>query len=585
MADPTRPLPPLIPLAHGGWDVYSFMTPEAFTIGGLGLMHSNIIVPVVVVPGVMGTNLRVKRKPRLGRREDERNKLLKPGEPAWRPPNGNEEGLRAAWKWDHIKPTMRQQIFDAPTLEVDDTGPIVLPTSNDDYILTEDDVRRRGWGEVHADSYGGLLFALQTRLNQPFGYDDQKQQRFVNQHWREVMACAPDRWGVREFEPLTEAHLEKQAKHYFPVHACGYNWLESCATSSQRLEQRILDIIAFWKGMKRQCDKVIIVTHSMGGLVTRAVAQRNPDKIAGVIHGVMPALGAPAAYRRIACGAEAWSPSSDPVKDPINALTVALTAKVLGDTPEKTTVVLAVSPGALELLPNHLYPGSWLHVRVKQTLGPAFIPQYAAKGDALRFRETNYEYLHLPGGQVSNPYDLYRDMVSWYRLINPALVDPVGKYDKRKAGGVEKVIKAAIDKAEQFHKTLDTYYHPNTYAFYGDDNGKRSFGQVRWVAQLQSGSETAMTASNVAAAQYLGHTQDGGRFVLVEGKTELHFQPEPQDTRGDGTVPHQSGEGPAGKVKQVFATRGYDHQGCYNCPDMILLTLRLIAKIVQEGMP
>jgi hypothetical protein len=193
--------------------------------------------------------------------------------------------------------------------------------------------------------------------------------------------------------------------------------------------------------------------------------------------------------------------------------------------------------------------------------------------------------MRLPGGQVSNPYDLYRDFTSWYRLINPALADPTGKYGKRKAGGVEKVIKAAIDKAEQFHKTLDTYYHPNTYAFYGDDKGQKSFGRVRWVAQLRSGSETALTASNVAAAQYLGHTQDGRRFVLVDGKTELHFEPEPQDTSGDGTVSHQSGQGPTGKVKQVFATRGYDHQGCYNSPDMILLTLRLIVKIVQEEMP
>jgi hypothetical protein len=105
---------------------------------------------------------------------------------------------------------------------------------------------------------------------------------------------------------------------------------------------------------------------------------------------------------------------------------------------------------------------------------------------------------------------------------------------------------------------------------------------VRWVAQLRSGSATALTASNVAAAQYLGHTKEGRRFVLVDGKTELHFEPERQDTRGDGTVPHQSGAGPADKVKQVFATRGYDHQASYNSPDMVLLTLRLIVKIVQE---
>jgi hypothetical protein len=49
------------------------------------------------------------------------------------------------------------------------------------------------------------------------------------------------------------------------------------------------------------------------------------------------------------------------------------------------------------------------------------------------------------------------------------------------------------------------------------------------------------------------------------------------------TVPHQSGAGPAGKVQQLFETRGYDHQHCYN-EDMLMLTLRLIVRIVQ-GLP
>lgn len=577
MLEPTRPLRPLIPREHGGWDVHSFLSSAEFTIRGLALVPSNSVIPVVLVPGVMGTNLRAKLHPRLSRKENERNALLKPGEPAWRPPNGKREGLKAASDWNNIGPAERQQIFDSPTLEVDDSGPILLPGSSDDYVLTEEDVRRRGWGEVHAGSYGGLLFALQTRLNQTFGYDDGRKRRFVRQHWREVIACEPRRWGLRECEPVTEAQLEKQARHYFPVYAFGYNWLESCASSSQRLERRILDILGSWTKMKRRCEKVIIVTHSMGGLVARACAQRIPDRIAGVIHGAMPALGAPAAYRRIACGTEASSPS----KDRLENLEAAMTAQVLGASTEKTTPVLAVSPGALELLPNHLYPGPWLHLRVRQAFGPAFAPSYETQGDAIRFRESNYDYLHLPNVQLSNPYDLYRDFTPWYRLIDPALADPAGKYQKQKRASVEEAITAAIDKAEQFHRSLGDYYHPNTYAFYGDDKRELSFGQVRWVARLQTGSGTALSAANVAGAQYLAHTPEG-RLVLVDGRTELHFEPEPQDARGDGTVPHQSGAGPAGKVRQAFGTQGYDHQGCYNNEDMVLLTLRLVVEIVKE---
>jgi hypothetical protein len=62
----------------------------------------------------------------------------------------------------------------------------------------------------------------------------------------------------------------------------------------------------------------------------------------------------------------------------------------------------------------------------------------------------------------------------------------------------------------------------------------------------------------------------------------MTFKPEPGDTRGDGTVPCQSGAGPAGKVRQLFETRGYDHQGSYNNHDMLMLTLHLIVKIAQE---
>ena len=75
---------------------------------------------------------------------------------------------------------------------------------------------------------------------------------------------------------------------------------------------------------------------------------------------------------------------------------------------------------------------------------------------------------------------------------------------------------------------------------------------------------------------------DGSRRVLVEGKAELDFAPEPQDARGDGTVPHLSGSGPIGKVKQVFPARGFNHQESYNNGDMLMLTLRLVVKIAQE---
>jgi pimeloyl-ACP methyl ester carboxylesterase len=220
------------------------------------------------------------------------------------------------------------------------------------------------------------------------------------------------------------------------VYAVGYNWLESCSKSATRLQQRIEEIIEFWVQRKHECKQVILITHSMGGLVARACAKRIPDAIAGIIHGAMPALGAPVAYRRIACGVEPSSPGS------VDGTTVESSAfsLMLGRTTRETTAVMATSPGVLELLPNHLYPRPWLFLRTVSTVAG---------------KKTWHDWVSLP---KESPYAMYRDLHSWYRMIDPALADPATFFGKAE---VEKAIGKAIDAAENFHvKELDNYYHP-----------------------------------------------------------------------------------------------------------------------------
>jgi pimeloyl-ACP methyl ester carboxylesterase len=513
----------------------------------------------------MGTNLKAKSRPQS---DDERNQAVNPGDATWRPPNYKITGLWDSFTWDSRTPADRQRLLDPDTLEVDDSGPVhVVESSQWGHLDVRDmnEGRQRWWREVHADSYAGLLCGLQACLNRTF-YQDWLDQRRIHEHWKEVMACDPKKWGVREMEALTEADLVQHARHHYPVYAVGYNFLQSCEISAQRLEQRIVQIIDYWKKQNRQCAKVILVTHSMGGLVARACAKRIPDKIAGVIHGVMPAWGAPVAYRRMACGTEepdsAWSP-----KD----FALWRTAKLLGETTYDTTPVLATSPGALELLPTHRYPRPWLHVSV---LHPSY--------PKAPISERPLECLHLPTEGSPNPYDLYRDLKSWYRLVDPALADPAGKYTKAR-DGVEGAITKAIYAAEQFHmRYLDNYYHPCTYSFHGADAEHISFGEVHWIGTKESGLDTVLTPGNVAAAKPSVSYREGARLVDVDTDCSVIFKPKPGDTSGDGTVPHRSGAGPTGKVKQLFETRGYDHQACYKDPHMFLLTLRLIVKIAQE---
>jgi hypothetical protein len=254
---------------------------------------------------------------------------------------------------------------------------------------------------------------------------------------------------------------------------------------------------------------------------------------------------------------------------------------MLGESTQQTTPVFATSPGALALLPNHLHPQPWLHFRVLKTNTTGAKSAYGPRDTGVKVDVSAIDYLRLPNGAAANPYDLYRDFRSWFRLIDPALADPAHKY-RKEPGGVVQAIRNAIATAEQFHRSLGDYYHPNTYAFYGDDKDKPSFTQVRWVARHGGGSATAFTAANISEARLVGRTPDGNRRVIVDGTTELVFWPEGQDGRGDGTVPHHSGAAAAGKVKQAFAVRGVDHQESYNNTDILMLTLRLIVKIVQE---
>lgn len=271
----------------------------------------------------------------------------------------------------------------------------------------------------------------------------------------------------------------------------------------------------------------------------------------------MPALGAPVAYRRIACGVEPSSPGS---VDENNAES-ALFSLLIGRTQQQTTAAMATSPGVLELLPNHLYPRPWLHLRTVSTVGE---------------KRHWHDWVNLP---KASPYEMYRDTGSWYRMIDPALADPAGLHT---ASGAESAIFSAIDEAENFHvKELDNYYHPNTYACYGADAARRTFSRVSWIADDKpANGRVALTTASIAQGLAKVRTPDGGRCVQV-GNCLLNFAPDAQDASGDGTVPEASGICTGGAVRQLFATRGYGHQNSYEPDYMVLLTQHLVVKLVQ----
>lgn len=542
-AEPTRPLPAAQPDCDGNFRATAHLSSVDCKTRALLKIPSSKVIPVIVIPGIMGSNLCATTDP-----AKPASKALKPGEAAWRPPNGSAEGLKEASKWVKRLPPERQQILDGETLDVDDRG--LLTASRDERVAFDPAVlKERGWGQIHASSYGVLLSELEFNLNTVFSAVRGKS--ILQAKWIALGMWDRTSWNVANdagaTAELTVDQLKKFAQFHYPVYALGYNWLQSNALSADRLEKRINEIIKFWLDRKQQCSQVILVTHSMGGLVARACAKRIPAKILGIVHGVMPALGAPVCYRRIACGTEAGNFVAEKF------------AEIAGRKEEDTTPVMATAPGPLELLPNNKYPKPWLHATFEN-------------GDGKHLAR-----LSLP---IGNVYDMYRDTASWYRMIDPALADPADKFK-----GPIKVadqIKKAVTQAEYFHTTvLGDYYHPNSYAFYGDDPAHLSFGSCRWQAvKTAAAPEKEVLASGAIISR---NAETGGRTVKFSNGSTVEFTHSVQDGPGDGTVPQQSGMGPAQGVKQLFRTRGYDHQGSYSNESMLALTMQLIARIALEA--
>jgi pimeloyl-ACP methyl ester carboxylesterase len=557
MADSIRSIASPTVQRDGSLTTFSITSPPSFTPRAGVPVPPNKVIPVIFVPGIMGSNLKsIPSKP--GEKS----------EPVWRPPNGPWNGRQEAKKWESRKPNVRQRMLDPDFTEVDEDGPIESSNSRD-----RDLFRRRGWGSVHSDSYGSFLDRLQRDLNHTFtlAYDGEIQ---LQRWWSDVVNADRAKWDAADLPALTQAELRRFSEYQYPVYAVGYNWLRTNAEAAEYLARKIETWVTQWKTAGFRCDKVILVSHSMGGLVCRAYARQHEDRVLGVVHGVQPAVGAPLCYRRIACGTEQTAPGNGGVDN----LKMEYFAMISGRTPAETQPVMAVSPGPLELLPCHLHPPGWLKALVA-----------TGAGNATR------EVLSLP---KADPYDeIYRNTQNWYRLFDPALIDPGDKYQNYTCGTmngpIAKVVEA-ISRAEHFHKScIGNYYHPNTWAFYGNDPKFWSFGTVRWLGRWTAHTtltETELLAATPASSNLPGQivvrcsqTQTGQAQDTEKTATAINFAVQLQDTRGDGTVNWQSGSAPHGRsgVKRLFATTGYDHQGGYKDEPMRLLTLYLICKIAQ----
>jgi pimeloyl-ACP methyl ester carboxylesterase len=568
MADSPAPAPPLLPTRpvltqwndDGTYGAESFTSSTAFKTGAECLIPSRLVIPIVFLPGIMGTRLRMK-----GTQKTE----------AWFPPENTWEKLLMALSYANRSASERQRLLDPDNTEVDDNGP--ARPSPDAAVLLGDapgntDAERakwRGWGQLHADSYGAILNTLEQRLARILenGCNRQPQWMAAVMNWQEAKKIG----AQKPFSALDEDALKLAASVYYPVHAVGYNWLKSNKEAGELLAQHIDRILGSYTSRNRVADKVILVTHSMGGFVARACAQQPglQDKILGIMHGVMPAIGAPAVYKRMRSGFESWE------------------QVVLGRTAAETTAVMANSPGGLELLPTRQY-------KTKSADGPRhwLRASYAAMDHERRATEVSTML-----GEADPYAQIYMNNSpqAWWRMVKEELIDPAGR-EKREEAQREgkKAVEDSEDRsdfmkfvtvmeeAKKFHTLIEDKYHPNTYAHYAADAGQPSWNEVHWKCRKH-------IASEYTAAELLDDDLNGEVKIRV-GEADYSFEIQGQTGPGDGTVPEESGSAATPHVVQIFRHEGratghtsYDHQKSYEADVVQAATLYAIARMVADS--
>jgi len=442
-----------------------------------------------------------------------------------------------------------------------------------------EEARARGWGTVHWDSYWKLLRFLEHNLNGEPPYD---QGNIQHRRWRVESLLGPGFHHdfIQGVIP-TEMEVEKALSHRFPVHAMGYNWAQSSLKSAREILDQIELCIQSYQGQGYPCTQVVLVTHSMGGLVARVASQldkKKQNRILGVVHGVMPATGAPDAYRTMVAGTDPGAPLV--YKD---LLTVF--ASLAGRTAAETTPVMANAPGALELLPSHLYPTGWLKVE-RDTGG--------GKTELL---------FALPEENNNDPYTyIYKEKDAWWRLVDPQLLDPAGMVSKegkkndKEAPWVGYI--GRIDSLVTFHLNyLKDQYHLPSFVFFGKK--QKTLAGVRW---RLSSDPTGLSADGIRQAKICNRGIDGSCEIkaiqsdALTGKWvsgNYHFGTErrskarvqhPED-EGDGTVPVESGGAPTVIISNTQALAGFKHANAYKYLRPQIFTMMAICKLVGAAEP
>ncbi len=221
----------------------------------------------------------------------------------------------------------------------------------------------------------------------------------------------------------------------------GYDWRRSNLDNGELLKRFVDETVR-----PTSRFKPVIVTHSMGGLVTRAAcaAHGMESMVSGVIHTMMPTYGAADAY-----GAPKHGRMSFPFR------------YLVGNSQLEIACVTSGVTGMFELMPNSIYPDrSWLTID----------PRLNSRCDP-------------PGPYpLSQPHRMYREANGLVGLVrhetfNANVVNVGANRYVQRTRRVLGYILDNIDSAGRYHEQLvRDYCHPVTWLIAG--NGRATVERV-----------------------------------------------------------------------------------------------------------
>jgi len=298
----------------GGWAEYTvYMTDVKDTIRHDVKVPPGKVIPVIFLPGVMGSNLRLSaaRQPLLDRPDQPDNR-------SWRPDDiGKTDVMRGTgfggW-FRNATPAQRQLNFDPNETEVeyyhytenkerfdpqgavtkasdarhqnvsDVLGPIpplmgsipVFPSvPNADkaakprtFATAAQVARWRGWSEVRfGGAYGTMLKTAERFLNnivrndvitpfwhaQPKNSQGQRQSTMLPPTITPLLMSDPKKFGATNGAAITEADLKTIAPCWYPVHAMGYHFIKSNGETAVVIADRIRGLVAGYQKRGFKC--------------------------------------------------------------------------------------------------------------------------------------------------------------------------------------------------------------------------------------------------------------------------------------------------------------------------------------------